>query len=173
MIGGDALVHREKAAFKSFLKAISFDGEAKSPVENAAKSPPQPSKPVWKVPASWRELPPGQMQTAKFALADNAEVTVAVFPGEVGGLLANVNRWREQLGHPPVDTAELPRVTVRLDAGGTEATLVDITAENNQRRMIAVVLPRGKETWFFKLLGDEPAVAGAKDMFVNFVKSAE
>jgi hypothetical protein len=174
MIGGDALVQREKATFKSFLKAISFDGEAKSPdvVESPKSAPPAP-KPSWKVPADWRELPPGQMQTAKFALADNAEVTVAAFPGDVGGLLANVNRWRDQLGHPPVDAAELPRVTTRLDAGGTAATLVDITAENKQRRMIAVVLPRGEETWFFKLLGDEPAVAGAKNLFVNFVKSAE
>ena len=27
-------------------------------------------------------------------------VTVSMFPGDVGGVLANVNRWRGQLGQP-------------------------------------------------------------------------
>ncbi len=175
MMGSDALVQREKTTFKAFLKAISFEGTTESPsvAESTAQTPAEPSKPKWRVPADWREQPPGQMQTAKFALEGNAEVTVAAFPGDVGGTLANVNRWRNQLGCPPVSAADLPKITTSFEAGRAAATLVDITAENKQRRMIAVIVPREENTWFFKLLGDEPAVAGAKNMFVQFVKSAD
>ena len=175
MIGSDALVQREKATFKAFLKAISFEGATESPsvAESTTPTPADPSKPKWRVPANWREQPPGQMQTAKFALEGNAEVTVATFPGDVGGTLANVNRWRNQLGCPPVSAVELPKITESFDAGRAAATMVDITAENKQRRMIAVIVPREENTWFFKLLGDEPAVAGAKGLFVEFVKSAD
>jgi hypothetical protein len=31
-----------------------------------------------------------------------AEVTVSAFPGDTGGLLANLNRWRGQIGLEPV-----------------------------------------------------------------------
>jgi hypothetical protein len=173
-IGDDALVQREKSTFKEFLKTVSFDGGADSqPVAaNATEATASNNKPNWKVPSGWNEQPPGQMQTAKFTLAGNAEVAVSAFPGDVGGTLANVNRWRAQLGRAPVDAAELPKHITSMDMGGIAATLVDITAENKQRRLIAVIAPLEGQTWFFKLLGEEPSVAGAKDAFIQFVKSA-
>jgi hypothetical protein len=111
------------------------------------------------------------VQSGKFALAGNTEVTVSAFPGDVGGTLANVNRWRGQLGCAPVEAAELPKFITSLDLRGAAATLVDITSENKQKRMMAIIAPRDGQTWFFKLLGDEPAVTDAKDAFVQFVKS--
>lgn len=172
MTGPDALVQREKPALTAFLKTIVFDDGAESHAETAEANPPaDPGKPAWKVPAGWQEQPAGPMQSAKFTVPGNAEVSVSAFPGDVGGALANVNRWRGQLGLPPVDAAELPKISARLDLGGAAAMLVDMT--NQQRRMVGVIAPRGGQTWFFKLLGDEPAVAAAKDAFVGFVESAK
>ena len=174
MIGDDALVLREKSTFKEFLKAMTYEGGAERPSvpANVAEATENNSKSKWKVPDGWQEQSPGQMQTAKFTLAGNAEVTVAAFPGDVGGMLANLNRWRGQIGSAPVDAAELPKHITSLDVRGISGTLVDFTSENKQRRLIAVIVPRDGQTWFFKLLGDEPSVAGAKDSFVQFVKSA-
>ena len=41
--------------------------------------------------------------------ADGAkgELAVTHFPGDVGGDLANVNRWRQQIGLEPIDEAAL------------------------------------------------------------------
>ncbi len=173
MTGPDALVQKEKPAFVGFLKTVSYDAGAEPPAGAAAvpTPPTDDGKPAWKVPADWKEQPAGQMQTAKFSVPGKADVTVAAFPGDVGGVLANVNRWRGQLGLPPAAAADLPKLVTPLDLGGANGMLVDMT--NQDRRMVAVIVPRAGQTWFFKLLGDEPAVAKAKDSFVQFVKSAK
>ena len=35
-----------------------------------------------------------------------ASVNISFFPGDVGGTFANVNRWRAQMGLPPVDARQ-------------------------------------------------------------------
>lgn len=172
MTGTDALVQREKPALIAFLKTVDFGDGAESRAEAGSANPPaEPGKPGWKIPVGWQEQPAGPMQSAKFIVPGNAEVSVSVFPGDVGGVSANINRWRGQIGLPPADAAELQKLTTALDIGGVSATLVDLT--NKPRRMVSVIVPRGGQTWFFKLLGDEAAVAGAKNAFVEFVKSAK
>ena len=173
MTGPDALVQKEKAAFIAFLKTISYDVGTEPPAGAAAipAPPTDDGKPAWKIPADWKEQPAGQMQTAKFTVTDKAEVTVSAFPGDTGGVLANVNRWRKQLGLPEAGAADLSKLVTPLDLGWATGMLVDMT--NQDRRMVAVIAPRAGQTWFFKLLGDEPSVAKAKDSFVQFVKSAK
>ena len=34
-----------------------------------------------------------------------ADVTVSIFPNDTGGVVANVNRWRTQVGLPETDEA--------------------------------------------------------------------
>ena len=42
---------------------------------------------------------------------------------------------------------------------------------NNGKRLIGAIVPRGSQWFFYKLLGDEAAVAAQRDAFVAFVKS--
>ena len=89
------------------LKTIRI--KAPAPVEeDSVEATP---KPKWQVPGQWKELPAGQMQVARFAVPDRgsakAEVFVSVFPSDTGGSLANVNRWRRQLGLPEIQQADL------------------------------------------------------------------
>ena len=48
------------------------------------------------VPAGWRQLPASGIRKATLQV-DDAELSVLVFPGDVGGELANINRWRSKL----------------------------------------------------------------------------
>ncbi len=96
--------------------------------------------------------------------------------GDGGGLLANINRWRAQLGQTPLtedDLAKLPTI----DVSGTKATLADITGTDARSgkpaRLIGVVLPLGGQTWFYKLMGDAAVVAQQKDALIKFVQSAK
>ena len=122
-----------------------------------------------------------ELLLAKFLLAgqgdSRAEVTVSVFPGDVGGLRANVNRWRRQLGLSEVGEAELPRLVSSLDVDGSKAMLVDMSGQDaktgKKARLIGVILPRGGETWFYKLMGDETVAAEQKAAFIKFVQTAE
>src|SRR5436309_3698517 len=106
------------------------------------------------LPPDWKEVPAGQMLLSKYVVSDasgaQAEVTVSAFPGDVGGVLRNVNRWREQLQLEPVSAEKLPDLTASLDVGGGTATLVDMSGQDaktsQKTRMIAAIVPQGNRT---------------------------
>ncbi len=119
------------------------------------------------------------MLLAKFAVGGQdgqAEVTVSSFPGEVGGLLANVNRWRGQVGLPPIAAEELEKTVSSFDVIGGRASLVDLTGHaaaqgGKETRIVGVIWPRGGQTWFYKMTGDSATTEREKDVFLKFVQS--
>lgn len=164
--GHETVVAAQKPAFIEFLKSVRIEDDPE-----AAKSA-QPA-PKWTVPAGWEPLAAGQMQRAKFAVPAQgeakAEVSVSVFPSDTGGTLANVNRWRRQLGLGDTDQAGLKDFVTPL-GGSPAAQLVDLAHEN--RRMLGAIVPRDGQWWFYKMLGDAPAVNAAREAFVGFAQSA-
>ena len=182
MTGDDELVVSQKKTFIEFLQSVRFAG---STLETSAANPaqiqaapkietPAPSAgaSAWQPPAGWKEIPASQMLLAKFSVPGGAEASISAFPGDVGGLLANVNRWRGQIGLGPVDPPALASVTSPLDVGGIKATMVDMTGGDGKTRLVAAVVPRDGKTWFFKLLGDSAVVGREKEAFAKFVQTA-
>ena len=133
------------------------------------------NKPAWKVPAGWQEQPPGQMQMARFLVAgkDEAktEASVAVIPGDGGGALANVNRWRRQIGLGPIEAADLGKETSTLAVVAVQTMVLDATSSDGQKRLIAVSVPRDGNTWFYKLTGDPAVVGREKQALIGFIQS--
>src|SRR2546428_308601 len=91
LAGASGLVEAQKLAFVEFFKSIKITetpgGEAPSapvPAETGTASSSE-----WRIPADWKTVTPGPMQTAKFAVpekdAAKADVTVSVFPNSTGG----------------------------------------------------------------------------------------
>jgi len=139
-----------------------------------------PAKPLWKVPSEWQEQSPGQINLAKWVVGSDsgggsAEVTVSAFPGDVGGLLANVNRWRGQVGLGNISQADLSSNVTPVDVPGGKAMLVDVTGSKNgqKARLIGAIVPREGRTWFFKLMGDEQVAEKQKSVFVKFVQTVQ
>jgi hypothetical protein len=173
-LAGDArVVTAQKAAFVEFLRTVQVQESAGGQEAAEAGESVNEPKPGWEVPASWRELPAGQMQVAKFAVPARgpakAEVSISRFPSDTGGTLANVNRWRRQLGLAEVSEAELAGMVSALGPSHPEGKLVDLTHE--QRRLVGAIVPRSGAYWFYKLMGDAAAVAPEKDAFVRFAQS--
>src|SRR5690606_18990816 len=90
-------------------------GESGSPAEAGDADP-------WVVPIGWTLVPgerPMRVATYEAPGPDGpVEVAITRFPGRVGGELANINRWRGQMGLPPVDESELEAVIERFEAPG-------------------------------------------------------
>jgi hypothetical protein len=138
------------------------------------------SKAQWTVPPGWTQEPPAQMLLAKFSASDQAaraEISVSSFPGDVGGLLANVNRWRRQVGLPAIDETQMAKAVQELDVQSDKGALLDVTgtdAKSGQpARLIGVAVPHAGQTWFFKMIGDANVVAREKDPFTKFVQSVK
>ncbi len=197
MTGDDALVEKQKPAFVAFLKSVKFDKSAAPAAMDTSQLPAghpaisgtdmpttattdNNGKPTWTVPAGWKPGELAQFLVAKFVIQGGGDATAAVnvsqLAGDGGGLLANLNRWRAQLGQTPLTEDEVAKLPT-IDAAGAKATFADITGTDARSgkpaRLIGVVLPLGGQTWFYKLMGDAGVVARQKDAFVKFVQSAK
>ena len=67
---------------------------------DAVPAPANSTPPHWTTPSGWQEMRPNLPRLGDFVVSGpdgkKAEVTVMTFPGDVGGVLANVNRWRQR-----------------------------------------------------------------------------
>jgi len=195
MTGDTDLVEQQKPAFITFLKSVSFTAAA--PTRLPASHPsignmgmstaaaPGPisgeGKPNWQVPAGWQEVPGGQFLIAKFTIAGDsgaaAAVNVSGSPGEGGGLVGNVNRWRGQLGLAPLSEPEVNKSVASIDVQGGKASLVDLSGTDSRTgqpiRLVGVMVPQPGQTWFYKLMGDAKVVESQKDAFTQFVQGVK
>lgn len=123
-------------------------------------------------PAGWQEVAASGIRKANFKVADesgSAEITVLTFPGDVGGRLANINRWRGQIGLADAALDDLPAYTVGIDIANHRALYVRL--EGEAQSILGALLPFHGNTWFFKMLGDTNTVLANETAMQNFLSS--
>lgn len=177
-------------AIASVMAALCLAGCDRADIHayTAPKEPPRPTVTVaapedapvqrsltWSVPQDWRPADdPPRFVLAAYDAGDGdaaIQTTVSRLAGAGGGALANINRWRGQIGLPPV--SDLPEQPITpLDVGDDAAALVDLSGDDT--RVVAVIYPRQShdETWFFKMTGPPQAVETQKQDFIDMVRSA-
>jgi hypothetical protein len=130
------------------------------------------------LPAGWQEKAPGQMRVASFGISENgkdADVSVIPLGGMAGGDLANVNRWRGQVGLGSLADADVLKLAEKVAVGDQPADLYDLAGTSSEtggaERILGVILHRDEVAWFFKMTGDPDLVEKQKPAFVSFLKS--
>ena len=127
---------------------------------------------TWTVPASWREGPANPMRKGTYLISNdggNAELSITAFPGDVGGLEANVNRWRRQSGLPPLDGTAIRDSIEAIPVPAGEMIIVMI--EGSAQSILGGILPQALETWFFKMTGPAAALKAEAETFEAFLKT--
>lgn len=135
---------------------------------------------AWIAPSHWQAKAASSMRKGTYIVngsgGQTAELAITAFPGDVGGEVANVNRWRGQLQLAPLDPAQASASITRLEANGLKIGLVDLlgTAGGGgagQIRMTGAMVPFADSTWFFKLTGPDALVAQEKAAFTAFLQT--
>ncbi|HEY1848931.1 MAG TPA: hypothetical protein VGG37_06980 [Opitutaceae bacterium] len=130
---------------------------------------------AWQAPADWQPRPASAMRKATFIIpgaAGESELSVTAFPGDVGGELANVNRWRGQAGLPALQPGGLDASVDRVEANGLRFTVVELEAPGSATKSIlGAIVPVSGSTWFFKLTGPAAALRAAKPAFIGFLRT--
>lgn len=133
------------------------------------------SAPAWTAPAAWRAMPESAMRKGGWKAGPDAapaDISVTAFPGDVGGLQANVGRWCGQVGLPaPATPEELAKLAVPTTVSGIPGTRVALT--NAGKALTTVLVQHEGATWFFKIAGPEAAVSAATGDFDAFVASVK
>ena len=175
MRGNAELVEAQKGEFIKWVAAVcNAQGGNKSQQTASAIPPRDSSTPQikWKTPDGWSEVPPSSMRYASFSAGANGgkiDISVVTFPGEGGSDADNVNRWRQQIGLPPMSPAAVASQVAPLKTADTTFSTVDIAGAN--ARTVAGWTRRDGRVWFFKATGPNATVEKEKPNFVKFVES--
>lgn len=132
---------------------------------------------TWTAPAGWTAKTGSSMRKGSYAVKGDggeADMAITAFPGDVGGDLANLNRWRGQIQLPPVGQAEFEAATQHLDRNTLHMTVVDVVGTGaNAQRILGAMVPFAGATWFFKLSGPDALVAKEKTAFMAFLDTVK
>lgn len=132
---------------------------------------------VWTAPAHWTVKPASAMRKGSYAITGEggatADLSITAFPGNVGGDLANVNRWRGQIQLPPLAESQLSTSTTHVDSNDLHLTVADFTGGTAAapQRVLGAIIPVGDATWFFKLSGPADLVGREQAAFATFLKT--
>lgn len=138
----------------------------------------QAGQPTWAaLPEGWSVGPANAMRKGSWVLGgpngSKAEVAVTVFPGNVGGLTANVNRWRGQIGLPPASEADILAAAKPGKVGADDAQRFVMVSADGAKSTDAFLVPKNGSTWFCKLSGDTAAVQAQADAFTRFLAQSK
>jgi len=177
-IADRALIDKELENFYSFLQSTTLRA-GKTPVRAIAPSlpPAQPTssvhQPTWEAPEHWERKPATQMRMGNYAVSNESgealDFSITSFPGEVGGILANVNRWLGQVGISPTDEQGLSQYLSDRMIDEKPAKLV--LAESEEQALYAAILLHKGRSWFLKLMGDVNLARAEKENFLGLIDS--
>jgi len=185
--GDAALAEEERANFHAWIASVETgprppetaaapaapSGPAPADMRGPVASPPRTDLPKWSPPAHWQSAGEKPMRLASFDIPGDGgakgDLSISALGGAAGGLLANVNRWRGQVGLAPWSDEQLAKESEVLKFGADSGTLVDLKGAD--KRILAVIMPRGERTWFYKLTAPDALVTREREAFVSFVKS--
>ena len=189
MQGEDSLVREQRPAFLQFLKSVTFPAAGattlasreRPPSTNAKQTPHETADaggPAWKPPGNWQQLPTPPMLQAKYLVPGTGSAKAEVNISAAGGSVPmNVNRWRGQLGLAPLDESAMQKALTPLNVPGSQAILVDMSGTDARTgqpaRLVAAIVPRGEQSWFYKLMGDGKVVETEKPAFIQFVEQVK
>jgi len=129
----------------------------------------------WTLPAGWTAKMETGMRyaTIKPSGAGKVEVSVVMLPGPAGGELANVNRWRGQLGLAPIDDAQLASLRKPMETSAGALELFDMVSEGTEksRTLAAVLATESGNSWFVKMTGGAEAVRARQAEFLRLLSS--
>jgi len=129
---------------------------------------------TWTSPANWAPKSLGSMRKGSYSIKGDggeADLSITAFPGATGGLEANLNRWRGQVGLPPLPPAEVVAAVEKISANGLDLIVADYG--NNGSRLLGAIVPHGGSSWFFKLTGPDALVAREKPAFLDFLRTVK
>lgn len=152
------------------LGLVLFAGCGKTGIE-VYTVPAEPSPPE-----SWGLDSPIGPEKERYFIKDvngTASITMTILQGDGGGMLENVNRWRQQMGLDALKEKNLGGTLEKMEGLSQKARMIDIngTSQRTQQdtRLVGVIVPGNELTRFYKLMGAPFIVKKAKVEFLKYV----
>jgi hypothetical protein len=129
---------------------------------------------LWTVPTTWEAKPGASIRKGSYRITVDkveADLAITAFPGTTGGLEANLNRWRSQVGLAALPAADVVSAVEKFSANNLEFTMVDYRGSTAQ--MLGAIVSYKDNSWFFKLMGPAAVVTASKAEFIKFLRTVK
>lgn len=152
------------------------------PMAGASSGPlpsemPKPTEFTYDAPAGWTPGPMNSMRKAAFLVSEGdqrAETTVMPFPatGMMGDPIAQAERWAGQVGLTKT-TDEIKAIAKPITISGMKGESFELLGPDGEapKAILAAMVVRDDQAWFFKMFGDRPLVESQRDAFDKFIES--
>lgn len=188
-VSGPNIVVRELPESQQSFRLVDSSAErfryqrrdTAEPAESTASAGPQLT---YDTPEGWKAQEGSMMRDVNlsFGESDEGECYVARLPGAGGGLVANVNRWRGQMGAEPLADAEVEALP-KKPLFGTPATFIDLTGDfspgmgstevKENYRLLGLILASDAGAVFVKMTGPAELIAENAAGFDEFTSSLD
>ena len=135
---------------------------------------------IWVIPETWIEQEKTQFRVSSYKVpfGDNPTIfgdfSVVKFPGDAGGVLANVNRWRDQLDLKPIGIDRLASLLIAVDHPFLSISFLELHSNKSitdTESMYVAFFIFNEHSYFFKLVGSSNVLAAHYDVFIGILKS--
>ena len=140
---------------------------------------------TWTAPPGWAEAPAGsdpsgmRLVDMRFGEKQEGECYISIMPGPAGGLKANLNRWRKQMGQPDYTDEEIAKLPKKplFKRDGVYAEFdgdykgVGMTEASKGYRLAGVIHSAEQATIFVKMIGPKALVEANTAAFDQFCQS--
>ncbi len=182
MSGPTSAVEEQIEPFSRMLAGLEI--KAKAPSDSQGGAATQEEKIVFDTPQGWVESQGSSLRLASLSIEKEglppADFAITAFPGDTGGLTANVNRWRRQIGLPAWTEAQVVANQTQFTNGQGHAFQVfDLKSDPDgaraaeDQRILAAIHSRSDKSWFFKLRGDALLLDTQRNNFQALLESVD
>jgi len=149
-------------------------GATGAPYAGASAAASAPAEP-WKAPEGWQAVAERRpMREATYLIEDAdgpVEVAISVFPGEVGGMLANVNRWRGQIGMAPVTSIAESDLAGTFENGPYRGSLMHLKGPTQHMLVASIWQADAQRTWFVRVVAPGEVAARIQGEVFAFART--
>ena len=112
------------------------------------------------------------MRVASFTTSGKGDASIVVLGGDAGGLVANVNRWRGQIGLAP-ESEEAIQAGAKVATGpnGKFQWFKLVGTTNGGGSILAAIIAKPGKSIFVKLTGAQTVLKANEQKFLNLCKS--
>lgn len=125
-------------------------------------------------PEGWTESAGNAFSAAAFEVVDGDQRIETTVSPAGGDLLANMNRWRSQVGLDEFTAEEMAKAFEPLEVNGKPANFIEMHSPESASKadsILGVVVVDGERTWFVKLRGSTPLAKRERDKLLEFARS--
>ncbi|MCP5537622.1 MAG: hypothetical protein H7A51_15490 [Akkermansiaceae bacterium] len=173
-----ALLHcscREKGEVQHFRTPKAPRAEATAPAQQPPQTPATATKApyTWTLPDGWTAQSASGMRLATILIPSGSGTLNASITEFGGDLAGNVNRWRGQIGLPPLQESAIAATLKEVETGLGKGYIVSLSnPASPDSGLLAAIIPRPTNTSvFIKVPGNPADLEKITAAFTGFTQS--